>query len=131
MKVIGLLSLCLILLSFGGFEKMSHEVDVNVLVGEWRLDMSPQDQTDANFAMMKITKVEGKSFKGDFYRKGVKIKNAQINTQLGLIYGALTSGDRSGSYNTTFYYKDGTLHGTTHAIEKQFLSVWTATKINE
>ncbi len=58
----------------------------------------------------------------------MKIKNAQINTLLGVIYYALLSGDNSGVYNTTFYYKNGMLHGTTQSIDKKFLAVWTATK---
>lgn len=103
--------------------------DLAVLVGQWKLDMSPQDKTDSNFAMMNITEIEGNTFKGEFYREGVNISNAQINTQLGIIYGALVSKDNSGTYNTTFYYKDVLLHGTTHSIDRNFLAVWTATKI--
>ena len=101
----------------------STDVDLNVLIGKWKLDMSPQDKTDSNFAMMNITKIEDSTFEGEFYRQGVKITNAQINTQLGVIYGALVSGDNSGIYNTTFYYKDGMLQGSTHSIDKKFLSV--------
>ena len=108
----------------------STEINLNDLVGSWKLDMSPQDTTDSNFAMMNITKVEGNTFEGEFYREGVKITNAQINTQLGVVYGALVSGDNSGTYNTTFIYKNGMLEGTTHSIDKKFLSVWTATKTN-
>ena len=108
----------------------STEINLNELVGSWKLDMSPQDNTDSNFAMMNITKVEGNTFEGEFYREGVKITNAQINTQLGVVYGALVSGDNSGTYNTTFVYKNGMLEGTTHSIDKKFLSVWTATKTN-
>ena len=106
----------------------STDVDLNVLIGKWKLDMSPQDKTDSNFAMMNITKIEDSTFEGEFYREGVKIKNAQINTQLGVIYCALVSGDNSGIYNTTLYYKNGMLYGTTHSIDKKFLSVLTATK---
>ena len=108
----------------------SAEINLNDLVGSWKLDMSPQDNTDSNFAMMNITKVEGNTFEGEFYREGVKITNAQINTQLGVVYGALVSGDNSGTYNTTFVYKNGMLEGTTHSIDKKFLSVWTAIKTN-
>ncbi|WP_430412647.1 hypothetical protein [Kordia sp.] len=119
----------ILLLSIPNITKaQSSKVDTEVLVGTWKLDMSPQDTTDENFAMMKITKIKNDSFIGEFYREGVKIRNAQINTQLGIIYGALISGDGTGDYNTTFYYKGGVLHGSTHAISRNFLSVWTATK---
>lgn len=106
----------------------STEIDLDVLVGKWKLDMSPQDQTDSNFAMMEISEIDDNTFNGMFYREGVKIKDGQINTQSGLIYGALISGDNSGDYNSTFYFKDGILHGTTHAVNRNFLAVWTAKK---
>ena len=113
-----------------GASEQSTETHTAVLVGKWKLDLSPQDKTDSNFAMMNITNVEGDTFNGEFYRKGVKIRNGQINTQLGIVYGALISKDNSGTYNTTFYYKDGLLHGTTHAIDRNFLAVWEATRID-
>ena len=130
MKIIYILLLSVLLSIPIRVSAQSTDIDINILVGKWKLDMSPQDKTDSNYAFMNITKVEGKMFTGEFYREGVKIRNAQINTQLGIIYGALVSGDNSGIYNTSFYYKDGMLHGTTHSIGKNFLAVWTATKSN-
>jgi len=124
MKKLILLLLFIPIFSFG----QEKDINLNILVDKWKLDMSQQDKTYSNFAMMNITKIEGNTFEGEFYRQGVKITNAQINTQLGVIYGALVSGDNSGIYNTTFYYKDGMLYGSTHSIDKKFLSVWTAIK---
>ena len=118
-----------VLLSIPQLSKaQTTEINLTVLIGKWKLDMSPQDQTDSNFAMMEISEIKDNSFKGVFYREGVEIKDAQINTQLGVIYGALISGDNSGDYNSSFYLKDGILHGTTHAVNRNFLSVWTGTK---
>ena len=128
MKTIQLLLFTFVLVSVNTIDAQTNDLNLNVLKGTWKLDMSPQDKSDSNFAMMKITKVNDNVFKGEFYRDGVKIRNGNINTQLGVIYGALISGDNSGEYNTTFYYKDGILHGTTHAVGRDFLSVWTATK---
>ena len=108
----------------------STETSPEVLLGEWKLDMSPQNKTDNNFAMMRITGVENAKLEGTFYREGVKLKNGQINTQTETLYGALTSGDNSGSYNTSFYLKDGKLYGTTHAIDRGFLAVWIAEKVD-
>ncbi len=104
----------------------SNSINPDVLIGEWILDMSPYDKTDNNFAQMKITRVTDMSIEGTFYREGVTMKNGQINTQSNLIYAALVSGDDSGSYNTSFFYQDGILYGSTHAIERGFLAVWTA-----
>jgi hypothetical protein len=100
----------------------------DALVGKWKLDMSPHNLTDNNFAMMEITEVKGSEIFGTFYREGVRLTNGQINTQTDVIYGALMSGDNSGTYNSTFYLKDGKLYGTTHAVDRGFLSVWVATK---
>ena len=131
MKTINVLLVSLLVSMAMNSCAQSTELDLKVLVGKWKIDLSPQDKTDANFAMMNITEIGSNTFEGEFYRDGVKIRNAQINTQLGVIYGALVSGDNSGIYNTAFYYKDGRLNGTTHSIDKKFLAVWTATKIKE
>lgn len=107
-----------------------HAPDSKILIGKWVLDMTPQNTSDNNFAMMEITEVNGKTMKGTFYREGVKLKSGRLNTQTGTIYGALISYDNSGEYNTSFYYKDGKLYGSTHAIERDFLAVWVGTKEN-
>ena len=109
----------------------THSPDTEVLIGLWQLDMSPENKNDNNFAMMRITEVNGYSFKGSFYRDGVVIQKGQLNTQRGIIYGALVSGDNSGNYNSSFYHEDGVLYGSTHALDRQFLSVWTAKKVED
>ena len=114
------------ILTFSSFSQNKEEVNTKVLLGEWRLDMSPQNTEDNNFAMMRITDVTGNTLKGTFYREGVQLKNGQINTQTGVIHVALTSGDNSGQYNSSFYYKNGKLYGTTHALKRNFLAVWVA-----
>ncbi len=130
MRLQNLLVLAILLLLCIKVDCQESQVDLEILKGEWILDMSPHKKSDENFAMMKITKVEGMTFQGEFYRDGVRIRNGNINTQLDMLYAALVSGDGSGDYYTTFYYKDGILHGTTHSAERDFLSVWTATKSN-
>lgn len=103
-------------------------LDLSLLKGHWKLDLSPEDNADTNFAKMTITSVGENTLEGTFYRDGVKMREGRINTQRGIIYAALVSGDNSGTYNTSFYYKDGILYGTTHSVDKDFLAVWTATK---
>ena len=127
-KFISLVAIFALLSAFHSVDPSPTPVDTNVLIGTWKLDMSPQDPNDDNFAMMRIKKIDGMQMKGIFYREGVVMREGQLNTQTGTIYGALISGDNSGEYNSTFYYKDGKLYGTTHAIERGFLAVWTATK---
>ncbi|WNJ18394.1 hypothetical protein [Pontibacter sp. G13] len=102
--------------------------DPQALVGHWEIDLTPENGLDDPTAIMIVKKVSDKSFSGTFYREGVKIREGRINTQRGIVYGALVSGDNSGDYNTSFYLKDGVLYGSTHAIDRGFLSVWTAVK---
>ena len=106
-------------------------LDLTLLKGVWTLDLSPENTSDDNFAKMTITNVGENSLEGTFYRDGVKIREGRINTQRGILYAALVSGDNSGTYNTSFYYKDGILFGTTHSVDKDFLAVWTATKTSK
>ena len=127
-NVVNFVWIALVTLSMTAQE--TPKIDTEVLLGEWKLDMSPQNTSDNNFAMMRLTSVADQRLKGTFYREGVALKNGRINTQTGTIYGALTSGDNSGSYNTSFYYADGKLFGTTHAIDRGFLAVWVAERVD-
>jgi len=122
--------LTLLVLTIGIFSSCAQDINLKAqeLVGTWKLDMSPQDKSDNNFAIMIIDKVAKNSIKGTFYRKGVKIREGRINTLTHRVYGALVSGDNSGDYNTSFYLKDGKLYGSTHSLKKDFLSVWEAVK---
>ncbi len=107
---------------------ISATVDITLLKGNWKIDLSPENDSDDNFAKMIITNVDENSLEGYFYRDEVKIREGRVNTQSGIIYGALVSGDNSGIYNTSFYYKDGFLYGSTHSVDKDFLAVWKAIK---
>lgn len=106
----------------------SSDLSLDDLIGTWKLDMTPENDADSNFALMEITKIDKYTVQGTFYRKGVKIREGRVNTQRGIIYVALVSGDGTGDYNTSFYYKDGKLYGSTHSLERDFLAVWVATK---
>ena len=117
------LCMCLVLTSL-----KAQSTQTSDLIGEWQLDMSPEDTEDERFAMMRIDKIENMAFSGTFYREGVIIEKGQLNTQLSTVYGALISRDNSGSYNSTFFLKDGKLYGSTHAIDRGFLAVWIGTK---
>lgn len=103
---------------------------IDILKGHWRLDLSPENNDDSNFAKMIISSVDKNSIEGIFYRDGVKIREGRLQISEGMIYVALVSGDNSGTYNTSFYLKDGMLYGTTHSLDKDFLAVWKGVKIN-
>ncbi len=101
--------------------------EVNHLIGTWRIDLTPHNTNDNNVAVMKIDKIKGNKLFGEFYRKGVRIQNGIINSNH-QVHAALISADNSGKYNSSFYLKDGILYGTTHAVDRDFLSVWVAVK---
>lgn len=125
-----LLALVLVVISLTS-SAQSKEIDLGSFIGKWTLDLSPQDTTDSNFAMMEITSIDKKTVKGTFYREGVKIREGRVNLQLGIPYVALISEDGTGQYNSSFYMKDGELYGSTHAVDRGFLAVWKGTKESE
>jgi hypothetical protein len=122
-KVISLV----LLASFSAMAHQTHIDQVSDLIGTWKIDLTPQNNTDDNFASMKIEKIEEGKFFGEFYRDGVVIQQGQINAT-NTIHAALISEDNSGTYNSSFYLKNGVLYGTTHAVKRGFLSVWQAMK---
>ncbi len=69
-----LVVLCILVLNFQNSTAQITDTTLQELVGEWKLDMSPQDKTDSNFAMMRIDKIDKSSMHGTFYREGVKMK---------------------------------------------------------
>ena len=131
MKIAFVFPIILLICSINIIGKQTIQTDLNVLVGEWKIDMSPEDVSDNNFAQMIITSIGKNSIEGFFYRDGVKIKEGRITISKGIIYAALQSSDKSGTYNTSFYHKDGVLYGTTHSLTRDFLAVWEAIKITK
>lgn len=121
------LLLAILLITLFGYaqEKL---LDLNQLIGSWELDLTPDNQSDSKFAIMRIDQIDNNLVEGIFYRKGVKITEGRTNSQSGKIYVALVSGDNSGNYNTSFYLENGKLYGSTHSLKKDFLSVWIAKK---
>ncbi|QCW99581.1 hypothetical protein FGM00_05490 [Aggregatimonas sangjinii] len=75
---------------------LSTDMAFSVLVVRWKRDITPQDKTDSNFAMKNSTKNEANISKSEFYRQVVKTRNAPINTQSGISYGAFVSNYDSG-----------------------------------
>ena len=120
----------LVLLTFNSYvaEAQENVLDLKVLKGTWKLDLTPENKEDTNYAVMKIDRIENNLVEGEFYREGVAIQEGRTNTQSGRIYVALISGDNSGIYNSAFYYENGKIYGTTHSINRDFLAVWEGEK---
>ncbi len=119
------------LLSISLVNAQNGELNPSVLAGKWTLDFTPHRLDDSNFASMEITKVTNDTLEGYFYRSGVEMTDGQVNISTGKVYCALVSGDGTGKYYTSFYYENDKLYGTTHSVDKDFLSVWTGTKDKE
>jgi hypothetical protein len=103
---------------------------LNPLIGTWNLDLTPEDTTDNINAILKISQINDSKIEGYFYSEFSTIKNSTINIQSDKTYVAFVTNDNSGIYNTSFYLQDGKLYGTTHAVERNFLSVWIGIKSN-
>ncbi len=119
------LSISLCQFSYG----QDKEIDLQELVGTWKLDLSPEKTTDSNFALMKIDSISDNKVIGEFYREGVPIREGRTNNQSGRIYVALVSGDNSGDYNSSFYLENGKIYGSTHSLDRDFLAVWVGEKL--
>jgi hypothetical protein len=128
MKLITFVTCLYILTAFNHAAAGSEAQKDTLLIGEWKLDMTPNNPDDNNFAKMSINKIEKGRVYGEFYRDGVKMQNGVINRQANKTTVALVSSDNSGSYNSTFYLDGDMLYGSTHAIEREFVATWTATK---
>lgn len=119
--------LLLILCSF------TQEVPTNdpfaELTGTWKLDLTPGDLTDDNFTEMTIKEITPVKVKGEFY--WTKMRKGQVNMAYEGIYFAFVTNDGSGDYNTSGHYKNGKLSGSTHSLGRDFLSVWTAVKVEK
>lgn len=131
MKITYLLPISLLMFYINTVGAQPAKIDLNALVGTWKLDLSPENPGDNNFAKMVISSVGENSIEGTFYRDGVRIKEGRVAISQGIIYVALISGDNSGTYNTSFYLKEGILYGTTHSIDKDFLAVWEGEKLSK
>jgi vancomycin permeability regulator SanA len=124
-----LLFTALLLITHLGYAQ-EKSLDLNQLIGSWELDLTPENESDSKFAIMKIEKIANNLVEGIFYREGVRITEGRTNIQSGKIYVALVSGDNSGNYNTSFFLENGKLYGSTHSLKKDFLSVWVAKKMH-
>ncbi len=95
-----------------------------VLVGNWKADLRPTPDAEPYFAPFVVTSATENALTGSFY--GSPIREGRVNVLWGKPYFAFVTDDGSGSYHTAGYWEAGTLHGTTHSLGRDFVSVWTA-----
>ncbi len=99
------------------------------LVGDWRVDLTAQPEDSAGgryFTVMTITSIADDRIAGTFY--GSVIENGRINRRWGAIrFAFMTRDGGGGAYHHSGELVDGRyLRGLSHAIDRDFLSIWTA-----
>ena len=123
---ISLFSLLVLTILGSGFIGLSQEISPKDLIGNWQVDLRPSPGSDPYYTDLNITEVKDNTFKGSYY--GSPIKHGNINTSWGKLHFAFVTSDGSTTYHSTGQLIDGKLVGTTHALERDFLSVWTGEK---
>jgi hypothetical protein len=103
-------------------------VNAEPLLGQWRVDLTASPSEGVNgryYTDMVIDSVKGDRVTGTFY--GSRIENGRINRSWGGIRFAFITRDGGGVYHHSGEMVDGRLiRGLSHAIDRDFLSVWTA-----
>ena len=126
LRVLCTMCLLLVAVSLTGFRWTAQEITAEDLIGTWQVDLRPTPESDPYFTELVITQVEENTIYGTFY--GSPIKFGQVNTVWGKLHFAFVTSDGSTTYNTSGMWVDGELEGTTHALERGFLGVWSAEK---
>lgn len=101
----------------------------SVLIGEWKVDLRPTPLSAPYFQRLVITELGDRTFKGTFYYDS-EIKEARINRDWEELTIAFITEDGTGAYNTVARLEGDILKGTTHSIGRDFLSIWSAEKVD-
>ncbi len=98
------------------------------LIGTWRIDLRPTPDAEPYYQEMVIESVDDNTITGTFY--GAEITDGRLNLNWDAVHFAFVTSDGVGNYNTSGVIDGDAVRGTTHAIGREFLSVWTGTKID-
>lgn len=102
-------------------------VNWNSLIGQWKVSLHSSTGEVMGTTMFVITEAGPKSLQGTFY--GSPTRQPHLATFKGAIYLAFVTSDQNSVYHTTVRLSDARLEGSTHAIDRGFLSVWTAERL--
>ncbi|MEM7205185.1 MAG: hypothetical protein AAF628_33330 [Planctomycetota bacterium] len=98
---------------------------LEAMVGTWRADLRPTPDADPYYATLEITAASPDGVEGTFY--DTPIREVCTNTAWGVPHLSFVTNDGSCDYYTTVRLgADGTLRGTTHAVQRGFTSAWRA-----
>ena len=103
--------------------------DPSQLIGTWKVDLRPTPDADPYLVNMTITSVDpdAGTFEGTFY-SGAKMTSTQFNVEWSGVSFAFVTQDGQTEYATQGTLRGGRLSGTTHAISRDFLSVWSGVR---
>ncbi|MBT8485176.1 MAG: hypothetical protein KJO43_06320 [Phycisphaerae bacterium] len=105
-----------------------EQPDASALLGTWQVDLRPSPDAPAYLKTLRIRSVANGIVEGDFY-EGSPISNGVVNTAWDAVHLSFTTADGSGTYHTAAVLRGGRLEGTTHALGRSFLGVWSATSV--
>jgi hypothetical protein len=107
-----------------GFGQRKNSADS--LVGTFVIDLRPTPKSEPYLKDFKFTKIEGKTFEGEFY--GYPFQGGFLNTDWDKIYFAFTTADQSGTYFHSGYVEDNRVYGITLNEKRQFVLPWKGQK---
>jgi len=71
-----------------------------------------------------VSEANGETIKGTFY--GSPLRQVHLSKVNGVLHFAYVTSDTNSVYHGTGRFISGRLEGSTHALDRGFLSVWTA-----
>ena len=99
----------------------------SALLGTWKMDLRPTPTSPEYFQSFVVSSINGKKISGTFY--GAPLDNGMLNTEWGVIHFAFETQDQSGPYHHSGTLRMNEIEGLTRSTGRDFLSRWTATKI--
>jgi hypothetical protein len=100
--------------------------NANTALGTWIIDLRPAPDSAAYLKEFKFTKVDGKTFEGEFY--GYPFNGGFLNVDFDKVYFAFTTADQSSTYFHSGYIEGNTVHGITLNEVRKFVLPWTGTR---
>lgn len=94
------------------------------LIGKWKVSLRSSSGDVMGTTDFVVTESDGKTVKGTFY--GSPLRQVHIATVGPALHFAFVTSDTNSVYHGAARFVAGRLEGSTHALDRGFLSVWTA-----
>jgi len=97
---------------------------VEAMLGAWDVDLRPTPDADEYLMRLTLTRNDAGELEATFYNGSVAT-NIVTNASFDRPHVAFITSDGVGDYHTEFSLTPGgTIEGRTHAVKREFLSVW-------